>query len=476
MEDLQARLAVASPDLSGLVARFETFREPLPGDVPEPAGRPPKLYQPAHGHFYLVSASLVCRLPGLPDHVVDAGRSQSAGFVLRRVPADGREEAWVADPADPRKRRWGETVDRQALAEGEEVLPLFPVNYQVEGKRRRLLVGLVPTSSRETFESAAAFAPPDAEGDPRLAEARTRVVDPLRALLAMQPPDPALPDDQRTAILAAMEAQQQEASRFVLLDLADLLVSHLPGLWDALRAGQAPAGGAATGPLYALLDGSSVEDGAAPSWRVALGQVWDARAAIGAGQAPAGLAPNLARTGLAPATLDAALEGALGSIATPPLARSVPVPKLTPDGESRYLLRCLYRRPRCGPLRPDVLSPPTAPFTIAPFFDSDAPARPVRIVLPDPSIAALRRFKKNVGIVTSAALRQQMNRVTGLKDALDGKFSGGGAFALGEICSFSIPIITLCAFMVLMIFLILLNLVFWWLPFLKICLPIVKKG
>ena len=45
------------------------------------------------------------------------------------------------------------------------------------------------------------------------------------------------------------------------------------------------------------------------------------------------------------------------------------------------------------------------------------------------------------------------------------------------ICSFSIPIITLCAFIVLNIFLQLLNLIFWWLPFLKICIPVPKgKG
>jgi hypothetical protein len=40
------------------------------------------------------------------------------------------------------------------------------------------------------------------------------------------------------------------------------------------------------------------------------------------------------------------------------------------------------------------------------------------------------------------------------------------------ICSLSIPIITLCAFIVLMIFLSLLNIVFWWMAFFKICLPI----
>ena len=39
------------------------------------------------------------------------------------------------------------------------------------------------------------------------------------------------------------------------------------------------------------------------------------------------------------------------------------------------------------------------------------------------------------------------------------------------LCSFSIPIITICALIVLMIFVALLNIIFWWMPFLKICLP-----
>ena len=42
------------------------------------------------------------------------------------------------------------------------------------------------------------------------------------------------------------------------------------------------------------------------------------------------------------------------------------------------------------------------------------------------------------------------------------------------VCSFSIPIVTLVALIVLMIFVILLNLIFFWLPLLKICFPVPK--
>jgi hypothetical protein len=56
---------------------------------------------------------------------------------------------------------------------------------------------------------------------------------------------------------------------------------------------------------------------------------------------------------------------------------------------------------------------------------------------------------------------------------LDKEASDSGlSFDIGFICSFSLPIITLCAFILLMIIVILLNFVFWWIPLLKICLPI----
>ena len=53
---------------------------------------------------------------------------------------------------------------------------------------------------------------------------------------------------------------------------------------------------------------------------------------------------------------------------------------------------------------------------------------------------------------------------------------GDGGFDLGHICSFSIPIITLIAFILMMIIAVLLNIIFWWLPLLKICFPLNLKA
>jgi hypothetical protein len=57
------------------------------------------------------------------------------------------------------------------------------------------------------------------------------------------------------------------------------------------------------------------------------------------------------------------------------------------------------------------------------------------------------------------------------KDLMEGKGSAD-AIGISWICAFNIPTITICAFIVLNIFLSLLNLVFGWLFFIKICIPL----
>ena len=82
-------------------------------------------------------------------------------------------------------------------------------------------------------------------------------------------------------------------------------------------------------------------------------------------------------------------------------------------------------------------------------------------------------LKPNVAFVLPATLANLLQADP--KKLRDGDPAGAGSLDLGWICSFSIPIISLCAFIVLNIFLQLLNLIFFWLPFLKICIPFPKK-
>ena len=62
----------------------------------------------------------------------------------------------------------------------------------------------------------------------------------------------------------------------------------------------------------------------------------------------------------------------------------------------------------------------------------------------------------------------------GIIDSIGGACDGG--LSIRMICSFSIQIIFMVAFIVMFTFLILLNFVFGWLAYLRICLPIPVKN
>ena len=115
-----------------------------------------------------------------------------------------------------------------------------------------------------------------------------------------------------------------------------------------------------------------------------------------------------------------------------------------------------------------IWAPPSEPFRILPWWESDGPV--ARIPLPD--IAQLGQVKPNVAFELPAPLANLLQGdMTKLKDG-EGSTSG---LALGWICSFSIPIITICAFIVLNIFLTLFDLIFRWLAFIKICIPVPRR-
>lgn len=175
----------------------------------------------------------------------------------------------------------------------------------------------------------------------------------------------------------------------------------------------------------------------------------------------------------------------------PPLA-SQPV---LDTREGQFIIRCVYERPLCGPLDPPVLSGPTATFQMAGFFDPDAPARPIRIALPiDTTPAGLRKFDKNTVFMISDALCGQIQRMRGItfgdlvlsvlpwpfhKD-LSSKVpklapcKTGGGIELGMMCTLSIPIITICALILLMIIVLLFDFIFKWIPLFIMCFPLPK--
>jgi hypothetical protein len=155
-----------------------------------------------------------------------------------------------------------------------------------------------------------------------------------------------------------------------------------------------------------------------------------------------------------------------------------------------FIIRFVHVNEDCGPLHPPTLSEPTEAFQLASFFDSDAPARPIRITLPtDTTPAGLRKHAKGTAFVLSDILCGQVQRAKGLGfidlvlqvlpwpfhkdiDVGDGAGCKSNGVDIGMICSISIPIITLCALILLMIIISLLDFIFRWIPWFITCFPV----
>jgi hypothetical protein len=242
---------------------------------------PLKLYQPAHQRYYLVSASLVCRVAGLPDRALVQGGSEQIGFVLRRMlpfrpdskdDADRREFAFVKDAQG---FRWQQVAAEAEVASrmtaGEELLPLFPLNYHdTLNHMRTLWTGLIPVGRREEYMGAtvdrtlpaslaaaqmqslqASAVPGPATGiTARMTQFKMEVAEPWKNLIrasyvaqeALKQPKPvgmsdSEPPDAKTMRVYTLNLQWQMQSWLILLDFADFLAVHLPEVWNAVANG-----------------------------------------------------------------------------------------------------------------------------------------------------------------------------------------------------------------------------------------------
>jgi hypothetical protein len=505
MEALQGKLDTDFAKVSEFVTQRETWQTEAVGWLPDSSFDPNqilKLYQPAHQRFYLVTASLVCQSRGLPERAVNTSEDETTSFVLRRLVARNG----TIQPSNPStfdeygwepEKGWTQLSTPNSISETEERLPMFGLNYCANG---RLLAGLVPVASRETFQAAPELSPmtitaaersADPMGDPRLAQFEASVIT---ALLALSPPGELLPEGLTTE-------QAREALAFAMLDLLDLLDEHLPNVRQAIVNDIASGLSGAQLNLFNKLSEQLRDDDGYLGiyWDGILRDVWAHHDEILTGALNDSLSlvvDDLNKNEIAEAikywnaddtdysettSLNRRMKDALGSY-THPADASDPVtaPKIDTSAGAVYAVRCVYDRPKClKPSNKQVVSELSQAFQLASFFDPEAPARPVRIALPvDTSISGLRSFPKNVSILVSNKLRQQIERVqgVGLEDLDNGELNDEQSFDLGMICSLSIPIITICALILLMIIVQLLNIIFWWLPFFKICFPLNLKA
>lgn len=466
-----------------------------------------RLFQPLSQRYYLVTATLACRRPGIPDHAVQAGRGERVSFVLRRLDPDGTEHGFVPGTGAGRPGTWLPAT-ATALVTGEREMPMHPAPVGAfaepgtaaatlgmaagEPSTRTVFYGYIPVASRDDAvlplaDPAAALAAvqatmssPSPPENPTIDALVARVVQPWSGLLSAPPPP-------------GQGSWPTYPSLYVILDLADWLATNLDPVFRAITEGTTVPKGSAADQLVQAITKINVRVGN-PSGSVTLAQAIkdlvpfrplvrgdgisgpSSTYDLTGESLPTGwLDPPKTSAGLA-GLAAAALAEAGTPVTVPPelegLIKDDPVPAGDPGASNgaTYVIRTVFAHAPCRP----VISEPTRSFELARALDPDAPARKILIQLPD--ISNMRRFRRGVAIEMSPGLRRLMDRVTpGLMKG-DGLGSDPGA-QLGMICSFSLQIVTLVAFIVMFIFLILLNIVFWWLPFLKVCFPVpVRPG
>jgi hypothetical protein len=447
-----------------------------------------ELSQPIHRRFHLLLAEAVCNAPGYPR--VDPAKLVGLGLVLRRwqgpawlgwMTEGGARRGWLglggAEDADPDPEPPGAAVRPRAtialerlLAERrggrpptEQVLPLHIAPREVCAARgRTILYSVLPLASAETTEAAEAL-----QFSSLPADEAALVEGHLSVYLKQRParPMPRAGQQLSRTWQSAGTAQGAEAAQLeaLLVFLRQLSVEF--GLFEPL-------------PTSAALE-RELRTISLPMARDAMGQVTrrmdaaefvtKATPILLAGEANGG---GL-RMPLEWPEVDAAQAGRLQAMAKASLgARFTQVAPKVPkfdDDRAEFAVRPFVRvegHADCPPRL--VWGGYSERFRIRPWWDGDAP--PVRIDLP--KLADLKKIKPGVSFAMAPEIA---NLLKGdMKKLRDGD-AQMNTLGIGWICSFSIPIITLCAFIVLSIFLALFDLIFWWLLWIKVCIPYPKK-
>lgn len=458
--------------------------------------------QPVHRAFHLAVIDARCLTPGLPR--LDPAKVASAGLVIRRqtaagplgwmrrgkevlgwkpVPADAgpgagfdpyranflrpAPQALVYDPdATLRQdRKVGRNLVLrhappvlEAEAYTEDVMTLVPVPPETcKAIGMTLLFCFLPVTSPET-EPATATPPPFAVSDvagrvPKLFQAGFggETLPPVATTTA--------PNILRTELVRPEETPGGTRG-------AGLRTLKSALTWLAQECG-AFAGGAEAAAIKAALNTVTLTDADGSRYFDWLEKAYN-RLIVPDGSQPDTLGAPSSWPEL-PATARAALTDAGFAAMAARWGRLSPLTLRYPAGRRSYRMRAFVRIDDCPGCPPRIVwSGPSRPFRIKPWFAS-GDGRPIQIEMPSLTDESLRNMKPNVAVKVPPSLQQHMDRMN-LSDLLDGKHTKT-TVSLGMICGFSIPIITICAFIILQIFLGLLNIVFFWLAFVRICIP-----
>lgn len=454
-----------------------------PTSADRPSGRL-RLRQPVHRTFNLVLLEAACEQPGRPR--LNPRSIESAGLVVRRVRDEtdpSRDEAWQfreatilgwqgftgeqwrLDP-DP-ARRPGRAPSAPAQVQSqllrirglteppqEVVAPLFLAPPDVcNAAGRTLVYGVIPATSADERTRRE----PESVDD----EVVSTLLPPF---LRNQAGNYAQDLGRTTVSVSEIRANEQSETPDSRLELFILGLRALHGVWhvfdaavagdflDALNEIEVTFAGGSTLALGDFL--SVAKDALLVSGRdtdrVTLPVQWP--------YPDEPLAKRLA------AKAKAALESHFAAQA----------PRIKRFDEKGAVYRAhAFIRVRHGACPAETFwATPSEVFEIVPWWEGGGPVH--TIAMPDLDQNALRALKPNVAFMLPAKLANLINQ-SDPESLMKGKGKAGDNPQLGWICSFSIPIITLCAFIVLNIFLSLFNLIFQWLFFIKICLPFPKK-
>jgi hypothetical protein len=471
------------------------------------------LRQPVHRASYLVSVEAICNVPGQP--ALDPRKIKSAGFVIRRAKppqterrwklVDGVAIGWVKESGDldpDENRRVANAIRmtlRQTVPEppiapaylGEATSPLHPVVVEVGGRKRTLLYGYVPVGSGVRHAPNPVDIPSgDGASDAEAKELpwpfgldRTTVATGETGLqVDGGKPTPAffallnvlvdrfqigityprkLPDESIEQVGVADNKELEDIlSTFHLFqrdpDGVPITICSLKAYLSWGLAGDEP-------PLKEYL-WSEQEAARSDSKR------WLSPGSLPGGPARSGfsLTVDADQASLLRAALLRRHHEVLGLSAS-----DIPVPRFAQGEDDVYLIRPFIRVEGECCCEHVVWGPASQRFRVASALDPEA-ARPVSIILP--SFKSLARARPKASFIAPSDLARKLNAIRpdkGLTPDLIG--SEGAANALCWIFSFSIPAITICALVVLMIVLNLLNLVFWWLPWVFLRIPVFCK-
>lgn len=491
---------------------------------------------PMHKTFYVVSCEIVCDRLGQP--ALDPQKIKSAGFVIRRK-TNGGEQSWMleddevlgweATPVgqrDPdvnrrlccdkavRKFAGKNTDDVIATYTGEQTHPLHPMKiHDAQGKCHTILHGYLPLGGTYNFRqvqgksafvesSLADFKRITAEQlfwpfgfrsatagtavDKTWLDEHTRPVSKGKATASFfellkvlinryHLGEPNLSENARLEDWAARQyfydeslnaqlspanfnddsrASFKSAQQYTLLDwLTNLFTGDNNRLIEFMAAQEKNIVAPGAGYVYDQLPPRKTTESTANS----------------AFYITAADAQEL-RTLLDQRVLDQALLK----------VNEIPLPKFTQGQNELYQVIPFVRvEDACG--KEQIVwadaDARTELFRVAAPFDPNA-SRPSMIQMP--SLSDLKGgLAKGVSMITPPDTFSLLNALNLKKGVSEDVLPSGTPTAMGIqwICSFSLPVITLVAMILLMIVISLLNIVFFWMPFVRICLPFptVKK-